>query len=76
MNPNSTSQNQAKPAEGGEKLFYGRLELCALLGISHVTLWKLEKQGRIRAVPGVHIKFYPRAEVERFLSLPKAGGTR
>lgn len=53
-----------------DKLAFDRLEVCQLLGISTVTLWRLEKQGRIRSVSGVGVKIYPRAEIERFLTLP------
>lgn len=50
-----------------EKLAYSRAETCAVLGVSATSLWRLEKMGRIRCVPGIRNKIFPRAEIERFL---------
>lgn len=63
--PNQTNET------GAEKSPFSRSELLAFLGICSTTLWKLEKTGRIRAVPGIGRKLYPRAEVDRFLTLPR-----
>jgi hypothetical protein len=74
--PNQTQET------GAEKSPFSRSELLAFLGICSTTLWKLERAGRIRAVPGLGRKLYPRAEIDRFLTLPRfstqatAGGVR
>lgn len=51
-----------------ERLAYTRQELCEALKVSAVTLWRLERTGRIRPVPGVRHKLYSIAEVQRFLA--------
>lgn len=54
-------------AEKGERLAYTERELCAAIGVSKVTMWRLRKAGLIRAVEGLGIVLYARSEVERFL---------
>lgn len=58
------SNTDARPVE---KLAYNKRELCAALGLCDTTLWKLEKLGRLRPIPGIRHKIYSRAEVSRFL---------
>jgi hypothetical protein len=55
-------------AGASEKLAYSKKELCATLGLSGTTLWRLEALGRIRSVAGVRHKVYSRKEIERFLN--------
>lgn len=57
-----------------EKFAFSLHEVCQILGVCAVTVWRLEKRGRLRSVPGLRCKIYPRAEIERFLKLPKVGG--
>jgi predicted DNA-binding transcriptional regulator AlpA len=74
MPQQTTENNEAPPLSAvliAEKLSYTRMEACQLLGFSQVTLWRLEKQGRLRPVPNLGVKIYPRTEIERFLTLPK-----
>jgi hypothetical protein len=49
------------------KLAYTLKELAAILGVSKVTIWRLEARGLIRSLPYLRTKVYSRAEVERFL---------
>jgi hypothetical protein len=56
------------PAPEAKKLAYTAAELCAALSISAVTLWRLEKRGLLRAVPGVRHKIYSADTVHRFLA--------
>lgn len=56
-----------------DKLSFTKYEVCQMLGVSTVTLWRWEKAGRLRPVPDIGTKIYPRAELERFLTLPKKG---
>ena len=51
-----------------ERLAYSKKELCAALGLSGTTLWRLEALGRIRPVAGVRYKIFSRKEVERSLN--------
>jgi len=55
------------------KLAYTRKELSALLGISSVTLWRLQARGLIQPVPGIRRKIFARQEVERFLNTSSKG---
>jgi hypothetical protein len=50
-----------------EKLAFSKSELAAAIGLSGVTLWRLEKRGLLKPVPGIRHKLFARAEVERFL---------
>lgn len=59
---NSISENMPNA-----KLAYSKKEVCELLGISTVTLWRLELRGLIHSVPGIRRKIYGRSEVDRFL---------
>lgn len=53
-----------------EKLAFTVPELCAELGGMHrSSLWKLEKRGLIKSVPGIgRNKVFSVAEVKRFLA--------
>lgn len=43
-------------------------EVCRLLGISYITLWRWIRQGRIRAVKLPSGRYaIPRSEIERIL---------
>ena len=59
--PQATSANV-------EKLAYTRDELRAVLPVSIVTLWRLEKRGLLIRVPGIRLPLYSRASVEAFLA--------
>lgn len=50
------------------RLAYSVKELCDELGLSRVTIWRLEARGLIRSVPNLRTKLYSRVEVERFLA--------
>ena len=44
----------------------------AELGISRVSIYRLEARGLLRSNPALRHKLYSRAEVERFLALDRA----
>ncbi len=44
-----------------------RSEVCSLLNISLVTLWKLTKQGKIKAITIGRRVLYPENEIKRYL---------
>jgi len=51
-----------------EKLAFTKKELCESLGLCPVTLWRLEKRGLLKPVPGIRHKLYARREGKRFLA--------
>lgn len=44
---------QQTPTPPPDKLAYSWLEVCKLLGIGRVSVWRLEKRGFIKPVPGL-----------------------
>lgn len=50
-----------------ERLTYTNREACAVLGVSKVTLWRLEQRGLLRSVAGLRCKLWPVAELRRFV---------
>jgi predicted DNA-binding transcriptional regulator AlpA len=56
------------PTAAVEKMAFSTTELCVALGVSRVTIYRLEKRGILRPVPGIRHKVWPRREVERFLN--------
>lgn len=63
-NPTQRIENSALPQA---RLAYSKNELSQLLGLSPVTLWRLEKKGLLRPVAGVRHKLYSANAVSRFL---------
>jgi hypothetical protein len=61
----------APPVAPATKHVYTRKEMMEILHIGPVTLWRLEKRGRLRSIPDLGVKLYPHDELERFLKLPK-----
>ena len=49
-------------------LVYTAEQLCMALQIDNVTLWRLEKRGRIRRIPGIGHRRYSITEVMRFVN--------
>ncbi len=50
-----------------EKLAYNKKEVQAALGIGETTIWRLEKRGLLRPVPGLRHKLYPVAQLRRLV---------
>ena len=61
-------QPSPHPTPVVEKLAYNTAELCSALGISPVTIWRLNRRGLLRPIYGLRHKLYAKAEVQRFLS--------
>ena len=61
-------QNNAASAPAIERLAFSGEEIQRALGVSSVTLWRLEKRGLLRPLPGLRRKLYATSEVQRFLS--------
>lgn len=66
MDRNSTQRIETA-ALPQARLAYSKNELSQLLGLSPVTLWRLEKKGLLRPVAGVRHKLYSAHAVARFL---------
>jgi hypothetical protein len=50
-----------------QKLAFSLAELSAELGVSKVSVYRLEARGLIRSLPYLRTKIYSHAEVEKFL---------
>lgn len=50
-----------------QKLAYTLAELSVELGISKVSIYRLEARGLLKSLPYLRTKIYTRAEVEKFL---------
>lgn len=50
-----------------DKLSYNLKELSEALGISKVSIYRLESRGLLKSLPYLRTKIYPRKEVDRFL---------
>jgi len=59
--------------QGPQKLAYTVAELSDELGLSRVSIYRLEVRGLLKPVPGIRKKLYARTEVEKFLA-GKQGG--
>lgn len=67
---NSVHTQEISPqsaAPTAARLAYSKAELASSLGLSEITIWRLERKGLLRAVPGVRHKIYSVAAVQRFL---------
>lgn len=49
-----------------ERLAYTADEVCIALDISRTSLWRLEKRGLLKPVPGLRVKRYSVEAVKRF----------
>lgn len=56
------------PVKIPEKLSYNLKELSMVLGISKVSIYRLEARGLLKSLRYLRTKIYTRKEVERFLN--------
>lgn len=61
-------QTEKQKLQDPIRLAYTLKQLCAELGLSPVTIYRLDAHGLLKSVPGIRRKIYSRAEVERFLA--------
>lgn len=59
-----TSQTENRPVI--ERLTYNAREACAALGVSPVTLWRLDKRDVLKPLPGLRHRLYSVAALRRF----------
>lgn len=52
-----------------DKLSFNLKELSVALGISKVSIYRLEARGLLKSLPYLRTKIYTRKEVERFLEV-------
>ena len=50
-----------------ERLAYSKKEACAALGISPVSLWRLEKRGLLMPLPQLRHKLYSVEALKKFV---------
>ncbi len=62
------TENNSTAAARVERLAYTKAELCAATGLAPITIWRLEKKGLLRPVPGIRHRLYSVAAVHRFLN--------
>lgn len=55
-----------------ERLTYSARETATAVGVSRVTLWRLESRQLLMPIPGLRHKIYSRDAVLRFVSGGKA----
>jgi hypothetical protein len=67
MNKQTIMPADQPPVIVVEPLVYTIDELAKVLKLSRVTLWRLERRGLLKSVPGVRHKIYSRRAVEKFL---------
>ena len=51
-----------------DRLALNKREACISLGVSQVTLYRLEKRGLIHSIPGIRHKLYSVEVLKRFAS--------
>ena len=51
-----------------ERLAYSKKETCAALGISSVSLWRLEKRGLLMPLPCLRHKLYAVEALKKFVA--------
>jgi DNA-binding XRE family transcriptional regulator len=56
-----------QPPQAVERLTYNKREAAAALGVSMTSIWRLEKQGLLRPIPGLRYKLFSVAAVRRFV---------
>lgn len=61
----NTDDKNNKPQQ---RLALSLQETAEALGLSYITIYRLMKRGKLRAVPGVRHKLIPMREIERFLA--------
>jgi predicted site-specific integrase-resolvase len=66
----ATETTDPRPAPV-ERLAYNARETAQALGISLVTLWRLEKRGLLKPSRALRIPLWSRTEIERFLEATK-----
>jgi hypothetical protein len=67
LNVQNHDGNSIEPSVKTAKLAYTAREVCEILGISRVSLWRVESRSLLRSVGCFRRKCYPHSEVVRFL---------
>ncbi len=60
--------NAAAPSIPVERLTLNTRDACSAIGVCPATLWRLEKRGLIKAVPGLRHKLYSVASLKHFVN--------
>jgi predicted DNA-binding transcriptional regulator AlpA len=62
-----TCSTEKSASQAVEKMAFTGGEVETITGLSKVTIWRLEKRGLLKPVPGIRNKLYSRKAVEAFL---------
>lgn len=54
-------------SERRERLAYSMQETADLLGLSYLTVYRLNKRGLLKSSTALRHKLFPKTEIERFL---------
>ena len=68
FNTENTPATHAEAPQQIERLVYTKTELTKALGLSSITIYRLEQRGLLHPVQGVRHKLFTIAEVNRFLA--------
>jgi predicted site-specific integrase-resolvase len=49
-----------------QRIAYSKKEACEVLGLSNVTLWRLEKKGLLKPIHGLRHKIYSVEAIKKF----------
>lgn len=66
-----TAQTET-PTATVERIAYNAAEACKALGVSSVTLWRLEKRGLLKPIPGLRHRLYSVESLRRFAATGRA----
>ena len=66
---NNSAPTQSEPVSNNvPRLVYTKTELTKALGLSSITIYRLEQRGLLRPVQGIRHKLFTIAEVDAFLA--------
>jgi hypothetical protein len=72
VSPPEPKQSEKSKPQAPVRLAYTVKQLAAELGLSPVTIRRLEARRLIKSVPGIRHRIYSHAEVQRFLAGDRA----
>jgi hypothetical protein len=66
MTTDTTDKSQEATSPAVERLTYRSREAATALGISMTTLWRLDKRGDLKPIPGLRHRLYSIKALQRF----------
>ncbi|GAB1488569.1 hypothetical protein MASR2M8_10140 [Opitutaceae bacterium] len=74
--PAKVSHEVAVPLKAPSPISYTVKSLAKELGLSPVSIYRLEARGLLKSVPGIRRKIFSRTQIERFLEGTQGGWRR